>query len=93
MEIIAIVKANEICIIQYLESIIDVCPSNDYSNLMVKIAVKLDDQPAGSPCERCGSGTRLFGIEPHPTVVRTDLLTFVCTQCDAVQTEIVLRRR
>ena len=60
---------------------------------MVQIAAKLDDQLAGSPCERCGSGTRLFGIEPHPTLARTDLLTFVCTQCDAVQTEIVLRRR
>jgi len=60
---------------------------------MVQIAAKLDDQVAGSPCERCGSDTRLFGIEPHPTVERTELLTFVCTQCDAVQTEIVLRRR
>ena len=59
---------------------------------MVQIAVKSDDL-AGSPCERCGSGTRLFGIEPRPTVERTDLRTFVCTQCDAVQTEFVLRRR
>ena len=60
---------------------------------MVQIAAKLDDQLAGSPCERCGSGTRLFGIELHPTVERRELLTFVCTQCDAVQTEIVLRKR
>jgi hypothetical protein len=31
---------------------------------------------------------RLFGIEPHPTADRTDLHTYVCAQCDAVQTEI-----
>jgi len=32
---------------------------------------------------------RLFGIEPHPTIDRTDLLTYVCSRCDGVQTEIV----
>jgi len=29
---------------------------------------------------------RLFGIETHPTVERTDLRTYVCTYCDEVQT-------
>jgi hypothetical protein len=32
---------------------------------------------------------RLFGIEPHPTVERTDLRTYVCSDCDEVATEIV----
>ena len=40
-------------------------------------------------CNRCGSQTRLFGLEPHPTVERTDLRTYVCEACQGVQTEIV----
>jgi hypothetical protein len=40
-------------------------------------------------CDRCGGKARLFGIEPHPTVERTELRTYVCDQCDAVKTEIV----
>jgi hypothetical protein len=32
---------------------------------------------------------RLFGIEPHPTISRTDLHTYVCERCQAMQTEIV----
>jgi len=39
-------------------------------------------------CRDCGATMRLFGIEPHPTIKRTDLLTFVCDHCDGVQTEI-----
>jgi hypothetical protein len=31
---------------------------------------------------------RLFGIEAHPTIDRTDLLTYVCSHCDGLQTEI-----
>jgi hypothetical protein len=40
-------------------------------------------------CDRCGAGTRLFGIEAHPTIDRTELRTYVCAQCDAMQTETV----
>jgi hypothetical protein len=43
---------------------------------------------AGPNCNRCGAEMRLFGIESHPTIDGTDLHTFVCTQCDAVQAEI-----
>jgi len=32
---------------------------------------------------------RLFGIEAHPTLRQADLRTYVCTQCDGVQTEIL----
>ena len=39
-------------------------------------------------CRDCGATMRLFGIEPHPTIQETDLLTFVCDHCDGVQTEI-----
>jgi len=40
-------------------------------------------------CRDCGSTMRLFGIEPHSTIDRTDLLTYVCSDCDAVETETV----
>jgi hypothetical protein len=32
---------------------------------------------------------RLFGLEPHPTVERTDVRTYVCHVCEAVQVEII----
>jgi hypothetical protein len=38
-------------------------------------------------CRDCGAAMRLYGIEPHPTTDRTDLLTYVCSDCDAMQTE------
>ena len=40
-------------------------------------------------CDRCGAGTRLFGIEAHPTIDHIELRTYVCGQCDAMQTGIV----
>jgi hypothetical protein len=32
---------------------------------------------------------KLFGIEAHPTIDRTDLLTYVCSHCDGVETASV----
>jgi hypothetical protein len=32
---------------------------------------------------------KLFGIEAHPTIDRTDLLTYVCSHCDGVETATV----
>jgi hypothetical protein len=32
---------------------------------------------------------KLFGIEAHPTIDRTDLLTYVCSDCDGVETAAV----
>jgi hypothetical protein len=32
---------------------------------------------------------KLFGIEAHPTIDRTDLLTYVCSHCDGVETAAV----
>jgi len=32
---------------------------------------------------------KLFGIEAHPTIDRTDLLTYVCSRCDGLETESV----
>src|SRR5262245_18335033 len=39
-------------------------------------------------CRDCGATMRLFGIEAHPTIDRTELLTYVCSQCDRLQTQI-----
>jgi len=39
-------------------------------------------------CRHCGATMRLWGIEVHPTIDRTDLRTYVCSRCDRVQTEI-----
>jgi|SRR5215467_558349 len=40
-------------------------------------------------CSTCGATMKLFGIEAHPTIDRTDLLTYVCSHCDGVETESV----
>ena len=43
----------------------------------------------GPACAECGSPTRLTGIEPHPTKPQTDLRTFQCLACDAVQAQVM----
>jgi hypothetical protein len=47
------------------------------------------EAPSVLNCSRCGVKMRLFGIEAHPTLKQADLCTYVCTQCDGVQTEIL----
>jgi hypothetical protein len=32
-------------------------------------------------CGKCGSPTRLMGIEPHPSKPGFDVLTFQCEKC------------
>src|SRR5262245_2902597 len=39
-------------------------------------------------CRDCGATMRLLGIEAHPTIDQTDLLTYVCSHCDGLHTEI-----
>jgi hypothetical protein len=55
------------------------------------IALNLDHHtPVLSPdCTECSGPTRLTGIEPHPTRPRTDLRTYQCLACNAVQAEVV----
>jgi hypothetical protein len=50
------------------------------------IEIKAFDNPM---CKVCGVMMRLYGIEPHPTLNRTDLRTYVCPQCERVQTAVV----
>lgn len=40
-------------------------------------------------CHLCGAPARLFGIEPHPVKDQVELQTYVCTRCDAFETETV----
>ena len=37
-------------------------------------------------CAGCAGRTRLVGVEPHPRFDRTDLCTYECEECGAVQT-------
>jgi hypothetical protein len=60
---------------------------------MTQIVMKPKGKLARPLCDRCGGKTKLFGIEAHPTHKRADLRTFVCTQCEAIQIDIVARRR
>lgn len=43
----------------------------------------------GPACSKCAGRTRLIGIEPHPTKPRTDLRTYECMACDALQARVV----
>jgi hypothetical protein len=44
-------------------------------------------------CETCGMVTRLVGLEPHPTSQKTDVCTYQCNSCGAVQTRDTARTR
>jgi RNA polymerase-binding transcription factor DksA len=56
---------------------------------MNQLALTNIDRLSYPTCRDCGAPMRLFGIEAHPTVDRTDLRTYVCSRCDEVQTENV----
>jgi len=52
---------------------------------MEKEIVRSEPKIFGVECDTCGKLTRLVGTEPHPVHPNTDLYTFSCTWCDAVQ--------
>lgn len=58
---------------------------------MSQLAPIRADRRTRPKCRDCGATMRLFGIEPHPTIDRTELLTYVCNCCDEVQTETLVR--
>lgn len=60
-----------------------------YLEDMAQAGVKREDIVGAPDCDRCGAKSRLFGIELHPDVDRSELRTYVCEQCDALQTEVV----
>jgi hypothetical protein len=57
---------------------------------MTKLAPTNVETLSNVRCHVCDVTMRLFGIETHPDIDRTDLLTYVCPSCDGVQTETVL---
>jgi hypothetical protein len=48
---------------------------------------------AAPACERCGSPTRLVGLEPDPIRPQADLCTYECLSCDNVQARRVPKER
>ena len=54
---------------------------------MSMISIDLTSPPVldGPYCEVCHERTRLSGVEPHPRLIRTDLRTYECMSCEAVQ--------
>jgi hypothetical protein len=56
---------------------------------MTKLAPTKVKTRSNVRCHACDVTMRLFGIEAHPNFDRTDLRTYVCPNCDGVQTETV----
>jgi hypothetical protein len=47
-------------------------------------------EPPGNPkCRFCDVTMRLCGVERHPALHRTELWTYVCPDCDEMQTAAV----
>jgi hypothetical protein len=42
----------------------------------------------GPFCAACGGRTRLVGIEAHPRLPRTDIRTYECIGCEAMQAAV-----
>jgi hypothetical protein len=49
---------------------------------MKQIELKSVTGSAQHLCQECGHPMRLIGIEPHPVLSGTDLLTYCCTVCE-----------
>ena len=56
---------------------------------IIEFAPAQPDPTRGPACAKCSGPTRLIGIEPHPTKPHTDLRTFQCLVCDAVQAQVM----
>ena len=56
---------------------------------MTRQALTRAERRSCPKCSKCGVTIRLFGIEAHPTIERSDLLTYVCSHRDGLQTETV----
>ena len=70
-------------------TILRIVQVNATRRIMSQLAQTSHEWHSGPICPECGAPMRLFGIEAHPTVERTDLRTYVCSHCDEVQTEDV----
>jgi hypothetical protein len=53
---------------------------------MTELATIHAETPDTMECRACGETMRLYGIEAHPAIARTVLKTYICPDCDSVQT-------
>jgi hypothetical protein len=60
---------------------------------METIQLKKTSPLAFPSCDMCGESTRLVGLEPHPVEYRTDVCTYQCNTCGAVQIREAQRER
>ena len=44
---------------------------------------------AAIACPVCGDRTRLYGVEPHIRLARTEIHTYVCDACNATEVVVV----
>lgn len=55
----------------------------------MSMAEQIIQKPESCPlCSRCGTLTRIYGIEPHAGTPRTDVLTYVCDACETTEVRI-----
>ena len=40
-------------------------------------------------CSRCGSVTRVYGVEKHAEYENMDIRTFVCDGCETVEVRVI----
>ncbi len=60
---------------------------------MEQVSEHRNGAPLPPVCECCGGTTRMVGLEPHPKSDTSDLLTYACLRCDAMQTVTMSRTR
>jgi hypothetical protein len=53
-------------------------------SVMQHSTAPIEVEQLGNPmCRSCGVAMRLYGVESHPTLQRTDLRTYICPRCEA----------
>jgi hypothetical protein len=55
----------------------------------MKTAPDTDSPIAVIACPICGDRTRLYGVEPHIRLARTEIHTYVCDVCNATEVVVV----
>ena len=55
----------------------------------MKTAPDTHNATAAIACPVCGDRTRLYGVEPHIRLARTEIHTYVCDACDTTEAVVV----
>jgi hypothetical protein len=59
---------------------------------MIQIDLGVPERAHGPFCQACGGRTRLVGMEAHPRLPRTDIRTYECIACEAMQAVVAPHR-